>query len=527
MDGAGELPEPVSEYLDSLELACDVKLPRAQREITEVLNPYPQSETGVQANAEDPAYVAFTSGSTGQPKGVLGKHGPITHFLPWQAEAFELNSSDRFSLLSGLGYNHLHRDIFTALALGAAVYVPAPGILTSADRLGEWLDHNRITVLHLTPALGRLLRMSSVRVLSSVRRIFFGGDVLTKQDGALTRELAPMAKIVSFYGATETQRAVGYFEVLERTSTSEGTAMQTMPLGRGVKDVQLLILTTGGHLAGIGEIGELYVRSPHLACGYIDDDALTRKTFLINPFTQAEGDRLYKTGDLGRYLPDGNVEWVGRKDRRVSLRGFRVELAEVESVLNQHVAVRESAVVARDWGERTPQDREFDTRLVAYVEGEPGHSPLSIDELRCFLSARLPNYMVPSYFLFLDRMPLSPNGKVDYLKLPSVEQLLRLPDEKHEAPRTEVEQTLGKIFSEVLGLERIGRQESFFHIGGHSLLAAQVAARVRDTLSVALDLRAFLKTPTIAGLAIQVEALLGMTKAARDTQASEREEIEL
>jgi amino acid adenylation domain-containing protein len=527
MDGAGELPEPVSEYFGSVELACGVKLPRAQREIAEVLNRYPQSGTGVQTNAEDPAYVAFTSGSTGQPKGVLGKHGPITHFLPWQEEAFELSPSDRFSLLSGLGYNHLHRDIFTALALGAAVYVPAPGILTSADRLGEWLDHNRITVLHLTPALGRLLRTSSVKVLSSVRRIFFGGDVLTRQDGALTRELAPKAKIVSFYGATETQRAVGYFEVLERTSTSEGTARPTMPLGRGVKDVQLLILTTSGHLAGIGELGELYVRSPHLACGYIDDDALTRKNFLINPFTQEEGDRLYKTGDLGRYLPDGNVEWVGRKDRRVSLRGFRVELAEVESVLNQHVAVRESAVVARDWGERTPRDREFDTRLVAYVESEPGHSPLSIDELRCFLSARLPNYMVPSYFLFLDRMPLSPNGKVDYLKLPPVEQLLRLPDEKHEAPRTEVEQTLGKIFSEVLGLERIGRQENFFHIGGHSLLAAQVAARVRDALSVALDLRAFLKTPTIAGLAIQVEALLGMTKAVRDTQASEREEIEL
>jgi hypothetical protein len=225
-------------------------------------------------------------------------------------------------------------------------------------------------------------------------------------------------------------------------------------------------------------------------------------------------------------LPDGNVEWVGRKDRRVSLRGFRVELGEVESVLNQHVAVRESAVVARDLGERAASDRKFDTRLVAYVESEQGHSP-AIDELRCFLSARLPNYMVPSYFLFLEQMPLSPNGKVDYLRLPPLEQLLRSADEKYEAPRTEVEQTLGRIFSEVLGLERIGRHDNFFHIGGHSLLAAQVAVRVRETLSVPLDVRAFLKTPTIEGLALQVEALLGVTNVVLDTQASEREEIEL
>jgi amino acid adenylation domain-containing protein len=527
MEGTGKLPEALVSCLDSLQLRCRIDLPSRKETIPDSLGQSPETETGVVVNANDLAYVAFTSGSTGEPKGVLGRHGPITHFLPWQEETFDLRPSDRFALVSGLGYNHLHRDVFTALSLGAAVYVPDPEHLKTPERLSEWLQQHEITILHLTPALGRLLRTAIGQTLPSVRRIFFGGDVLSRQDLGLTRGLAPHAKIVSFYGATETQRAVGYFEVPAESFTIDAASSRPIPLGRGMKDVQLLLLTTGGHLADIGELAELYVRSPHLAQGYVGDSDLTAQNFIVNPFTNNITDRLYRTGELGRYLPDGNVEWVGRNDRRVSIRGFRIELAEVESVLSRCAGIRNNAVVAKEfaWG-CSSRDGIKELCLVAYVEANREQPP-SIDELRCFLTARLPHYMVPSYFLFLDRLPLSPNGKVDYLALPSPDQLLRPAEKEFESPQTEAERTLAKIFSEVLGLERIGRHDNFFNLGGHSLLAAQVAARVRETLNVVLDLRAFLETPTVEGLGRQVEALLGNTNVRQDTEEKEREEIDI
>jgi amino acid adenylation domain-containing protein len=474
-------------------------------------------------SADDPAYVAFTSGSTGEPKGVLGRHGPITHFLPWQNEAFDLRNSDRFCLLSGLGYNHLQRDVFTALALGATLYIPTPNLLKSPDRLIEWLEHQEITILHLTPALGRLLVTAAGKTLPSLRRIFFGGDLLTSHDVSSVRELAPNAQIVSFYGATETQRAVGYFEISEDNSNRLNQSNRPIPLGRGTKDVQLLLLTAGGELAGIGELGELYVRSPHLAHGYMADDALTADNFIKNPFTNDPGDRLYRTGDMGRYLPDGNVEWVGRRDRRVSIRGFRVELAEIEATLNQHGAVTNSAVIGRELikaGEPT------ELRLVAYVEAQRDR-PASVEELRCFLNAKLPSYMVPAQIVIVNHLPLNPNGKVDFFKLPEPPPLSSASELGLAGPPTSIEQTLVEIFSDVLGLERIGPQENFFHLGGHSLLAAQVVTRLKETLKVALDLRMFFETPTVEGLARQVEVLQAVAETTQGAQDIGREQIEI
>jgi acyl-coenzyme A synthetase/AMP-(fatty) acid ligase len=338
----------------------------------------------------------------------------MTHFLPWQKEAFDLKPTDRFSLLSGLSYNLLHRDVFTALFLGATLYAPDPADMKSPVRLVEWLQEKEINVLHLTPALGQLLQTVPGKTLPSVLRVFFAGDTLKEHDVAMIRSSAPNARVTNVFGATETQRAVGYFEIPEEVSMRDSEAKQTIPLGRGVKDVQLLLLTPNGQRAGIGELAELYVRSPHLAAGYIAD----------NPFTDEKNDRIYRTGELGRYLPDGNVEWVGRKDRRVNIRGFRVELPEVESILKQHPAVQNAAVVVRDREISNPENlkpktrtRELGQYLVAYVAAEEDSQSL-VDLLRSFLSERLPDYMVPSYFLFLDRLPLNPNGKVDYLALP-------------------------------------------------------------------------------------------------------------
>ena len=230
--------------------------------------------------------------------------------------------------------------------LGATLYIPNPSEARSPEILRfNWLERNAITVLHLTPALGQLLLTSSDARLRSVRRVFFGGDVLTSEMIANIRRLAPNATIGSFYGATETQRAVGYFEIANDPTAAQLETLKAVPLGRGIKDVQLLVLNRSRQLAGVGELGEVYVRSPHLAEGYVGDETLTRERFVTNPFTNDPNDRLYRTGETGTISADGNVEWAGRNDRRVNIRGFRVELEEIESVLKQHPAVKDAAVV--------------------------------------------------------------------------------------------------------------------------------------------------------------------------------------
>jgi len=541
MDAAGELPEELARALQTLNLSCRLNLPRGKQALADVFRGQTELDPNVATGANDPAYIAFTSGSTGQPKGVLGRHGPITHFLPWQTDAFGLREADRFCLLSGLAYNHLHRDVFTPLALGATLYVPPADIVRDLEQLTHWLAANSITVLHLTPALGQLLLTARKIALPSVRRILFGGGVLTKGEVLEMSALAPNATIGSFYGATETQRAVGYYEVAVDFAANDTEANRPIPLGRGIKDVQLIVLNCAGRLAGIGEIGELYVRSPHLAEGYIGDEKLTEEMFVTNPFTNKPNDRLYRTGELARYLPDGNVEWVGRNDRRVNIRGFRIELEEVEALLKRHPAVKNAAVILQSFdvsdcdnpkpvlseGEGSKiENPKSDKRLVAYVAAEEEGQGF-VDLLRSFLSAQLPDYMVPRYFIVLDRLPLSPNGKIDYQMLPPVEQFLASPVESLVAPRTDLEEKLCSIFTQVLAIEHVGVNDNFFRLGGHSLLAAQAAARIEQTLGVGIALRTFLELPTVAGLARAVESIFSPGQRTSKSDKDEREEFEV
>jgi len=532
MDAAGELPEELSGFLDSFGIRCRIRLSGMEHEIANSLSTFPESETDIAVNADDPAYIAFTSGSTGQPKGVLCRHGPITHFLPWQEKEFDLRPTDRFCLLSGLAYNHLHRDVFTPLVLGATLYVPPGEIVRDPVRLTEWLRENSISVLHLTPALGQLLLTAGTQPLPAVRRVFFGGDVLTRGEVARIRELASNATIGSFYGATETQRAVGYYEIPLDLTWKDTEVNTPIPLGRGIKDVQLLLLNKAGQLAGIGELAELHVRSPHLAEGYIGDETPTNARFLRNPFTSDLTDRLYRTGELGRYLPDGNVEWAGRNDRCVNIRGFRVELEEIESVLKQHPAVANAAVVLHNYEIPSPEklkpetrNQKPDQRLVAYVVAEEEQQSL-VDLLHSYVSARLPDYMVPTHFVILEQLPLNPNGKVDYQALPLVHENLSQPSSSSFAPQSETQAKLRDIFCQVLAREQVGVEENFFRLGGHSLSAAQATARIKEAFGVGLELRMFLESPTVAALAKYIEMRIkpAYTTATDD---ADREEIEL
>ncbi|HKI02160.1 MAG TPA: amino acid adenylation domain-containing protein, partial [Thermoanaerobaculia bacterium] len=520
ISAAGPLPEEVEQAV--AEIPCRIGIGRrAEIEVSGVLAGQPDGDPGVEVGPDDIAYVSFTSGSTGVPKGVLGRHGPLTHFVPWMGEEFGLGEADRFTMLSGLAHDPLQRDMFTPLQLGATIVIPDPADIGMPGRIAGWMRREGVTIAHLTPAMGQLLTESvpgdPVVEVPSLRYAFLVGDVLTRLDVARLRRLAPGVTCVNFYGSTETQRAVGHHVVREDPAASD--AREILPLGRGMRDVQLLVLARGGGgLAGVGELGEIAVRSPHLAAGYLGDGELTRERFVANPLGTGDPlDRLYRTGDLGRYRPDGEAEFVTRADNQVKIRGFRIELGEIEAALARHPAVREAVVIARPGisGEK---------RLVAYVvlHGER-LSPAS--DLQDFLRERLPEYMVPPAWVELAKLPLTPNGKLDRRALPEPDSARADLAASYVAPRTEVEQAIAEIWREVLQLDKVGIHEKFFHLGGHSLLLVRVHARLRERFGQELSMMDLFKYPDISSLAQHLTRNAGAPPpAATDTRAEELEE---
>ncbi|HEV7784408.1 MAG TPA: amino acid adenylation domain-containing protein, partial [Thermoanaerobaculia bacterium] len=337
MEAAGALAPGLAEYVSARSWCRRLRLsfapdPAAEWERASA------APVAVEVGPDDVAYIAFTSGSTGIPKGVQGRHGPLSHFIPWQQSQFGLDASDRFCMLSGIAHDPLQRDIFTPLQIGGAIVIPDPAEIMVSGHLAEWLQREEVTVAHLTPAMGQVIAQARPgTALPALRYTFLVGDVLTRRDAARLQRLAPRMTCVNFFGSTETQRAVSFYVVpdVPAADASGEASQEVLPLGRGMQDVQLLVLSAGDQLAGISEVGEVCVRSPHLARGYLDDPELTARKFVLNPFTGASGDRLYRTGDLGRYLADGNVGFLGRADQQVKIRGFRIELGEIQAVLGR------------------------------------------------------------------------------------------------------------------------------------------------------------------------------------------------
>jgi amino acid adenylation domain-containing protein len=453
----------------------------------------------VEISANDLACITFTSGSTGGPKGVLGRHDPLTHFLPWQERTFELGSSDRFSLLSGLSHDPLQRDIFTALWPGATIFIPRESDARDPLRLFTWARDKKITVMHLTPALLRLLIGGATvqkDVLPCLRYVFVVGDILKYADVMALEAIAPQATCVNLYGSTETQRSVGYYIVPRAHELSHAHFLQrkaSIPLGRGVENVQLLVLNHG-QVAGVGEIGEIYVRSRHLAAGYLADPLLTEQRFLPNPYTQDRDDRLYRTGDIGRFLPDGNVEFLGRRDQQVKIRGFRVDPGEIEFVLSQHPLVWECAVLP------SPASTDSHPTLLAYVSAKPGQT-LDEERIHQFLKGRLPEYMVPAAVVVLPTLPKTPNGKIDHARLRAITPVLQKKQAEIQWPQTALERRIAAIWCEVLKKEAIGLDENFFDLGGNSLLIAEAHVKICQEFSLHLSLLDLFRNPTVAYLA--------------------------
>jgi amino acid adenylation domain-containing protein/FkbH-like protein len=445
---------------------------------------------------DDAAYIFFTSGTTGIPKGVLGLHKGLAHFINWQRDRFAVGPDDRSAQLTGLSFDVVLRDIFLPLTSGATLCLPQEDDL-GADRVTAWLRRERITILHTVPSLLQswLAGLSSTISLPSLRRIFFAGEPLTDRLVRLCRvEFAPAAEIVNLYGPTETTLAKCFYVVAADPPSG------VQPVGWPLPQTQALISSENLEPCGIGELGEIVIRTPFRTAGYINAPDEGKKRFAANPYSTDERDLLYRTGDRGRYRPDGSIEIVGRLDHQVKIRGVRVEPNEVAATLMQHTSISECVVVSR-------KNMQGEYILVAYVAASKQES-ISAHELRAHLSGRLPSAMIPSAFVFLQSLPLTPNGKVDRSALPDPEFGRDNSESIYEANHGPIEELLIGTWSEVLGVERVEPHDNFFDLGGHSLLATQVASRIRGAFKIELPLRVMFETPTVAGLAVAVRSAM-------------------
>lgn len=537
---AGKLDSRVDTYIkDDLALKCSVPaLCLTESGVaggvvgdTDILLSIDDSELGIPIGIDSIGTLSFTSGSTGIPKGVQGRHFSLTHFYPWMAKEFNLSSNSKFTMLSGIAHDPIQRDIFTPFFLGAQLCIPTEASIGTPGQLAVWMAKHEITVTHLTPAMGQLLAANADTLIPKLEHSFFVGDILTKRDVQRLQHLAPNCNIVNMYGTTETQRAVSHFVIPAASQDSTFLMMckEIMPAGKGMVDVQLLVINRHSKkLCAAGEIGEIYVRSSGLAEGYLRLADVTKEKFLVNwmrdaPAPSNEGeffkgprDRLYRTGDLGRYMPNGNVECVGRADDQVKIRGFRIELGEIDTHLSQHPKVRENVTLVR-------RDKNEEQTLISYfvpllVDGDPVSSSVDesespkeprftrlIKDIRGYLKGKLPSYSIPTVFVPLKRMPLTPNGKVDKNALPFPDTVKVKPEAKGDKlAMTATEKRIHEIWSKLLDCE-VGLEDNFFDLGGHSILATRMIFEIRQQLWSEAPLSLVFREPTIKGMSSEID----------------------
>ncbi len=447
------------------------------------------------ATAHNLAYVIYTSGSTGRPKGVLLEHRGAVNMVQALSNIFGIDARANTLQFSSFSFDASVEEIFVTLANGACLHLVPQEILLSPVQLVETLREQKISAVTLPPSLLAVLPETP---LPELRSLISAGESCARE---IAVRWAAGRRFINGYGPTECTVGATFFHLASVPDTA------TVPIGRPMDNAQVYLLDDLLHPVPPGVAGEIYIGGVGVGRGYLNRPDLTAEKFLPDPFSTQPGARLYRSGDLARLLPDGNLEFLGRIDHQVKLRGFRIELGEIEARLREHPAVRDAAVVVRG-------NSRNEQRLVAYVVLAPSalafqseragsrETHAVVSELRAFLQQHLPAYMVPSFFVPLAAMPLTPNGKIDRRALPE-------PEASHEsgyvAPRTPEEEILAGIWSQVLNVPRVGVQDNFFELGGHSLLVTQLISRVREALQVELPLRSLFDAPTVAGLAQLVQ----------------------
>ncbi|AFZ28245.1 amino acid adenylation enzyme/thioester reductase family protein (plasmid) [Cylindrospermum stagnale PCC 7417] len=443
----------------------------------------------VGVGADNLAYVIYTSGSTGLPKGVQICHHSVVNFLNSMSHFPGLTQEDTFNAVTTISFDIAALELYLPLMVGAKVIVVPREIATDADLLLSKLFESKTTAMQATPATWQML-LAGGWSSNYPLKVFCGGEALSAQLAHQILETG--SELWNLYGPTEATIWSAIYQV-GANKTVARNENAPYAIGRPISNTQIYILDSHLQPVSIGVPGELYIGGDGLARGYLNRPELTQEKFIANPFSQKEGARLYKTGDLARYLDDGNIEYLGRIDNQVKIRGFRIELGEIEAVLTKHPQVQEAVVIAR---EDTPGDK----RLVAYVVSNPEQVPIT-SELRGFLKGKLPDYMVPSVFVMQSVLPLTPNGKLDRKVLPTPDLSTSNLEEDFVAPSTPTEQILAKIWMEILGRQQVGIYDNFFDIGGQSLLLIQVGNKVREIFSSHILVTDLFKYPTISSLA--------------------------
>ncbi len=444
-----------------------------------------------------PAYLIYTSGSTGAPKGVLVEHRQLLNALVAWEHAYRLEPSFRHLQLASFSFDVFVGDLTRALGSGGALALCPRDALLDPPALAALIDQQQIACAEFVPAVLRGLMNhleTTAQRLPSLKVVICGSDSwYAGEYAAYQRLLGPQTRLINSFGLTEATIDSTYFESATPLALASD---QVLPIGRPYANMHAYILDPNGVPTPIGVPGELHIGGAGVARGYHNQPELTAARFVLDPFVPEAGARMYRSGDRARFLADGAIAYLGRADSQVKIRGFRIEPGEVEAVLGRHPAVQQAAVMPQ----RAPTG---ETWLVAYMTTDES-APAS-GELRRFAQERLPNYMVPALFVVLDAFPLLPSGKIDRRALPEPDWATRQSDDSYVAPRTPDEQQLAAIWSEVLGLGRVGIYDDFFELGGHSLLATQLVSRVRAVCNVELPLRSVFESPTIAEFAEQVE----------------------
>jgi amino acid adenylation domain-containing protein len=485
-------------------------------------------ESGVKP--DNLTYIIYTSGSTGKPKGVLVNHANVVRLFAATDSWYHFNSNDVWTLFHSYAFDFSVWEMWGALLYGGRLVVVPYLITRSPEAFYQLLCQEKVTILNQTPTAFRQLiqaeeslkgsfplsrgdRSSTTDNDLSLRLVIFGGEALeiNSLQPWFNRHGDQCPQLVNMYGITETTVHVTY-RPLSMTDLDSTASV----IGCPIPDLQVYLLDQYLQLVPVGVPGEMYVGGAGVTKGYLNRPELTTERFIPSPFEKDEvipptplnkggtqgGAKLYKTGDLARYLPKGELEYLGRIDNQVKIRGFRIELGEIEALLASHPQIWETVVIVRD-------DTTGDKRLVAYIVPQ-SEKTITINEIRQFLKAKLPSYMVPNAFVILDALPLTANGKIDRRALPPSESSSE-PSEKYVAPRNPIEDILVNVWSEILKVEKVGINDNFFELGGHSLLATKLVAQIRDRLKIELPLRQLFNTATLAELAQGIEQLKQQT----------------